>query len=286
MALLRRSLIKEKAPLAVLMMTGLMGLAGQAFATAQPESAPIEAVPPVPGVAASPLETGRTVSRPPLPEYPSAAAAKSKSGWAEAAAPPIPGLAYADTSRVAFPAERREEPLESGSAGASPVEISQVPPTPLAAGQISSVYRRQAYVVANYITRRNKNLRWDEVSLISDAIVQYSNRYGVDYRLLTSVIAIESSFRRDAVSSSGAIGMGQLKPETARWLGVVDPYDPVDNIAGTARFLAWLTRKYGGDLERALSAYYQGPGYVDRNGITAVCMPYLVKINTALGSLL
>jgi hypothetical protein len=147
-------------------------------------------------------------------------------------------------------------------------------------------FRRQAMLVANYIQNHNRKLPWDEADRTARAIVQFSGRYGVDYRLLTSLIATESSFRRDAVSSSGAIGMGQLKPDTARWLGVVDPYDPVDNIAGTARFLAWLLRRFNGNLEAALSAYYQGPGYVERNGITPVCMPYLEKVNRALGGLL
>lgn len=142
--------------------------------------------------------------------------------------------------------------------------------------------QRQIAMVASYINTRNRSLPSDEVNGIAQAIVSYSNRYGVDYRLVTSLISVESSFRRDAVSSAGAIGMGQLKPDTAKWLGVMDPYDPVDNIAGTVRFLAWLVRKYNGNLESALSAYYQGPGFVDRNGVTDICMPYLEKINRAL----
>lgn len=169
---------------------------------------------------------------------------------------------------------------------AGPVQISEVPAGAYMAGQMSDSARRQMTSVAGYISNYNKRLSWDEASAIAGAIVQFSSRYGVDYRLLTSLIAVESAFRRDAISSAGAIGMGQLKPDTANWLGVLDPYDPVDNIAGTARFLAWLTRKYNGNLEYALSAYYQGPGFVDKNGIAPVCMPYLEKINRALGGLL
>jgi soluble lytic murein transglycosylase-like protein len=184
-----------------------------------------------------------------------------------------PALDLVDSAGVMHPKE-------------APVQISEAPASPLAAGRATDQFRKQAAVVAGYIANYNKKLAWSDVSAISDAIVQYSNRYGVDYRLLTSIIAVESSFRRDVVSSSGAIGMGQLKPDTAKWLGVLDPYDPVDNIAGTARFLSWLVRKYNGNLESALSAYYQGPGYVDRNGITPVCFPYLQKVNRALGGLM
>lgn len=184
-----------------------------------------------------------------------------------------PGLEFEDTAGAM---RSRPEPLQ----------VSELPTAPLVAGQVSNAYRRQAYAVAAYISNYNKKLASSDVYQISEAIVQYSNRYGVDYRLLTSLIAVESAFRKDAVSSSGAIGMGQLKPATAKWLGVMDPYNPTDNIAGTARFLSWLIRKYNGDLEQALSGYYQGPGYVDRNGITPVCMPYLQKINRALGGLM
>lgn len=167
------------------------------------------------------------------------------------------------------------------------LQISEVPTTaPYMAGQNAEILRPKMVAVASYIQNRNRKLALGEISNIAQAIVQYSERYGVDYRLLTSLIAIESAFRRDAISSSGAIGMGQLKPTTARWLGVVDPYDPVDNIAGTARFLGWLMHKYNGNLEYTLAAYYQGPGYVDRNGVNSVCMPYLQKVNQALSGLL
>lgn len=165
------------------------------------------------------------------------------------------------------------------SAVSEPVVIGEALSSPY---HPSDVSQRQIAMVSSYIATRNRSLSPNEINSIAQAIVSYSNRYGVDYRLLTSLISVESSFRRDAVSSSGAIGMGQLKPDTAKWLGVVDPYDPVDNIAGTARFLAWLVRKYNGNLESALSAYYQGPGFVDRNGVTGVCVPYLEKINRAL----
>lgn len=194
-----------------------------------------------------------------------------------------PMAAYATASEDAASDAVGSAPMSSTS---KPLEISEVPTSPYFAGESSDQLRRKAGMVASYIQSYNRRLAVEEIGNISQAIVQYSERYGVDYRLLTSLIAIESSFRRDAVSSSGAIGMGQLKPDTAKWLGVMNPYDPVDNIAGTARFLAWLVRRYNGKLEYVLSAYYQGPGFVDRNGIAPVCMPYLEKVNRALGPLM
>ena len=167
-----------------------------------------------------------------------------------------------------------------------PIQISELPSAPYVVGSNNEQVRQRLGQVVGYIQTYNKRLVWTDVSNIAQAIVQYSERYSIDYRLLTSLIAIESGFRRDVVSSSGAIGMGQLKPDTAHWLGVVDPYDPVDNIAGTARFLSWLVHRYNGNLEFALSAYYQGPGFVDKNGVAPVCVPYLEKVNRALGPLM
>jgi hypothetical protein len=192
-------------------------------------------------------------------------------------------------SALATVPEEREFEAESVSLTDSSevLQISEAAlSTPFMAAENTELLRQKVLMVTSYVQSYNSKLPSTEIGSIAEAIVRYSDRYGVDYRLLTSLIAIESAFRRDAVSSSGAIGMGQLKPTTAKWLGVVNPYDPVDNIAGTARFLGWLVRKYNGNLEYALSAYYQGPGYVDRNGVSAVCLPYLQKVNKALGTLL
>ncbi len=136
--------------------------------------------------------------------------------------------------------------------------------------------------LTTFIRGYNKKLSFEQSSVIAQSIMRFSNLYKVDARVVTSVLAVESSFRSDAISSSGAIGLGQLKPDTARWLGVVNPFDPIDNVAGSTRFLAWLSRKYNGRWDQALSAYYQGPGHVDRNGVTRECLPYLVKVNNVL----
>lgn len=138
------------------------------------------------------------------------------------------------------------------------------------------------YQVYQYIREFNKNLSPAEVKLIARAIADFSVHYNVDHRVVTSVIAVESSFRRDAISSSGAIGLGQLKPATARWLGVNNPYDPVDNVGGCAKYIAMLSKKYNGNLSKALSAYYQGPGTIDRGGINDAARYYLTKIQKAL----
>src|SRR5262249_35492371 len=105
----------------------------------------------------------------------------------------------------------------------------------------------QQQSLAEVIQHYNKNLDPVLAGRISDAIQAYSGVYQVDARLLASLIAVESSFRCDAVSSSGAIGLGQLKPDTAKWLGVVDPFDPVQNLSGVAKYMRYLLNHYNGN---------------------------------------
>ena len=77
-------------------------------------------------------------------------------------------------------------------------------------------------------------------------------------------IEVESAYRQDAVSSAGAIGLGQLMPATARDLGV-DPRDPLQNLDGSARYLAMMLETFG-DPRLALAAYNAGPDAVRQYG--------------------
>ncbi|MCX7561369.1 lytic transglycosylase domain-containing protein [Sulfitobacter sp. F26204] len=77
-------------------------------------------------------------------------------------------------------------------------------------------------------------------------------------------IEVESAYRQDAVSSVGAIGLGQLMPATARDLGV-DPRNPLQNLDGSARYLAMMLETFG-DPRLALAAYNAGPDAVRQYG--------------------
>ncbi|WP_377513355.1 lytic transglycosylase domain-containing protein [Octadecabacter sp. R77987] len=84
--------------------------------------------------------------------------------------------------------------------------------------------------------------------------------------LFRANIEIESAYRQSAVSSVGAIGLGQLMPATARGLDV-DPRDPIQNLDGSARYLAMMLQEFG-DPRLALAAYNAGPDAVRQyNGI-------------------
>ncbi len=77
-------------------------------------------------------------------------------------------------------------------------------------------------------------------------------------------IEVESAYNPAALSSVGAIGLGQLMPGTARDLGV-DPHDVVQNLDGSARYLLMMLEEFG-DPALALAAYNAGPDAVTRHG--------------------
>ncbi len=81
-------------------------------------------------------------------------------------------------------------------------------------------------------------------------------------RLFQSAIQVESAFKIDALSSAGAIGLGQLMPATAKDLGV-DPNDWRANLDGAARYLLAMLAEFG-TPELAIAAYNAGPGAVRR----------------------
>ncbi|WP_087042993.1 lytic transglycosylase domain-containing protein [Caballeronia ptereochthonis] len=87
---------------------------------------------------------------------------------------------------------------------------------------------------------------------------------GVDSALVRAVIQAESAYRANAISRAGAQGLMQLMPATALRFGVSDPFDAAQNIRGGVRYLSWLLRRFGGDLDLALAGYNSGEAAVDR----------------------
>jgi soluble lytic murein transglycosylase-like protein len=98
-------------------------------------------------------------------------------------------------------------------------------------------------------------------------IEREARRSRLDPRVVAAVIEKESRFDPRARNPhSGALGLMQLTPSTAHALGVKDPLDPAQAIAGGCRYLRQLLQRFGGDLRLALAAYNAGPTAVDRAG--------------------
>lgn len=100
-----------------------------------------------------------------------------------------------------------------------------------------------------------------------DALVdRTASSVGVDSALLHAVISVESRYDPTARSSKGAAGLMQLMPATARRYGVVDAFDPVQNVQGGAKYLRDLLDQFDSDLGLALAAYNAGETAVVRYG--------------------
>lgn len=108
-----------------------------------------------------------------------------------------------------------------------------------------------------------------------------AKRQGVDPELVMRLISAESGGNQGAISKKGAIGLGQLMPNTAKDMGV-NPKDPFDNIRGSIKYLGQQLKSFNGDVPLALAAYNAGPGAVRKYGGIppfAETQNYVKKIN-------
>ncbi|MBC7541604.1 MAG: lytic transglycosylase domain-containing protein [Candidatus Sericytochromatia bacterium] len=126
-----------------------------------------------------------------------------------------------------------------------------------------------------FIRLTNRGLPAEMMDRIAVALVRECDRNDLDPRVVAALIAHESSFNPRAVSSSGALGLGQLMPGTARWLGVQDSFDPDQNIAGICRYLRTLNERGAKDPDWIiiLASYRLGQGTVKRALETTRAIP-------------
>ncbi|PKK91813.1 MAG: hypothetical protein CVV64_03005 [Candidatus Wallbacteria bacterium HGW-Wallbacteria-1] len=99
-----------------------------------------------------------------------------------------------------------------------------------------------------------------------DIINEASVETGVPGPLITAIIHCESHFNPFARSNFGAKGLMQLMDKTARYLGVRDSYDPIQNIRGGTRYFASLMKRFKNNISLSLAAYNAGPTNVDKYG--------------------
>ncbi|WP_369939309.1 lytic transglycosylase domain-containing protein [Xanthomonas medicagonis] len=116
----------------------------------------------------------------------------------------------------------------------------------------------------------NPGLNFGAVRLNTTAyqseIAAAAREYGVDEAVVRAIIHAESAYNPMALSRAGAQGLMQLMPPTARRFGVSDSFDAAQNIRGGVQYLAWLLKRFNGNLTLAAAGYNAGEGAVDKHG--------------------
>ena len=98
-------------------------------------------------------------------------------------------------------------------------------------------------------------------------VAKYAQHYGLPVGFVRAVVAQESGWRPCAISRKGAAGLMQLMSQTAARLGVRDRCNIEENVSGGVRYLAWLSRKFQGDLRLVAAAYLAGEDVIKRRGL-------------------
>ena len=136
-------------------------------------------------------------------------------------------------------------------------------------GQVGSLRTiSYSYIETCYACGKRSKVDFSNVRLntnaYGDEIAAASKKYGVDEAVVRAIIHAESAFNPKALSRVGAQGLMQLMPATARRFGVGDAFDAGQNISGGVQYLAWLLKRFDGDLTLAAAGYNAGEGAVDK----------------------
>lgn len=130
-------------------------------------------------------------------------------------------------------------------------------------GEISEIIEEELKEAVNLKSKMDLK---SQSANIDELIETYSEKYGIDSDFIKAIIKQESGFNPNATSKKGAMGLMQLMPKTAQALGVIDAYNPGQNIEGGVKYLKSLLDKYGNNRELALAAYNAGPGAIKKYG--------------------
>ena len=149
------------------------------------------------------------------------------------------------------------------TAKAAPAAVAQAPQ---AVAQAASAATEAAGNVAAQSVEAAKQAFFAKQVPFGQLIYQEAKKNDLPPELVAAVAHTESKFVPTARSNRGAIGLMQLVPRTGRWLGANNLNDPAQNIQAGAKYLKYLSDRFGGDHQKAIAAYNAGEGNVRRFG--------------------
>ena len=185
-------------------------------------------------------------------------------------------LATAQTAVATAPAATVSPPPSGGSRRVSGrvytykrngvTYASTVAPRGVAASALRSI--PFSYIEACFACGAKPGVNFGKLRLNTSAynteIAEAARLHGVDPSIVRAIIHAESAYNPNALSRVGAQGLMQLMPATARRFGVTNAFDARQNIHGGVQYLAWLLRRFKGDLTLAAAGYNAGEGAVDK----------------------
>ena len=198
-----------------------------------------------------------------------------------ASAPPMPDRPEQDRTAVATPAATSAPP-PAVAPGAGPRLIrgqvyaytgkdgvrhyTSARPTGVSGASIRTI--RYSYIETCYACGAKPGVDFRTLRLnttaYQDEIRAAASEHGVEEAVVRAIIHAESALNPKALSRVGAQGLMQLMPATARRFGVGDAFDATQNIRGGVQYLAWLLKRFDGNLTLAAAGYNAGEGAVDK----------------------
>jgi len=122
------------------------------------------------------------------------------------------------------------------------------------------------WMIERHLLTGRTDLSSDRIPSVARTLYEEARSYGIDYRLVLAIMAVESNFRNDAVSQAGALGIMQIMPILAAsiareagipYRGAPDLFHPENNVRFALHYLSWLSAKFK-DTNEVLLAYNVG----------------------------
>jgi soluble lytic murein transglycosylase-like protein len=117
--------------------------------------------------------------------------------------------------------------------------------------------------------------------IVRRMVMASSRRYRVPPGVVAGIAKVETNFHSQAVSRSGAQGVMMLMPQTAAALGVTDPFDAWQGLAGGSKLLGMYLETYDGNVRLAIAAYRIGPASVHPGHLDADTRVYIARVLAA-----